>query len=111
MSNHFEMFNQFIRKHVDMTEADLANFNEKCERVEFSKGEIIMKVGEQQENLYFITKGLVRNYIETDNGEIKIYNFRTEGMQITGYAVYNYKDNRKALVNIECIEDCCLTSA
>jgi len=106
MAEHFEMFNQFIRKHVDMTEADLANFNQKCERVEFSKGEIIMKVGEQQENLYFITKGLVRNYIETDNGEIKIYNFRTEGMQITGYAVYNYKDNLKALVNIECIEDC-----
>ena len=56
--------------------------------------------------LYFITKGLVKNYINTDTGESKIYNFRTENMQVTGYALYNYKENLKALVNVRCIEDC-----
>jgi hypothetical protein len=106
MPNHFEMFNRFITKHVDMTEAELDSFNQKCDIVEFSKGDIIMKVGEPQQNLYFITKGIVKNYIETDFGETKIYNFRTEGMQVTGYAVYNYKDNLKSLVNVKCIEDC-----
>jgi CRP-like cAMP-binding protein len=89
-----------------MSEAELKSFNEKCEIIEFSKGELIMKAGEPQQNLYFINKGLVKNYIETETGETKIYNFRTEGMQLTGYAVYNYKDNFKALVNIKCIEDC-----
>jgi CRP-like cAMP-binding protein len=91
--------------HVEMSAAELAVFNSKCEIVEFSKGEIVMKVGETQQNLYFISKGLVRNYIETDAGETKIYNFRTEGMQVTGYAAYNHKDNFKALVNVQCIED------
>ncbi len=106
MPNHFEMFNSFITRHVEMTEAELTAFNQKCEIVEFSKGEIIMKAGEPQQNLYFITKGIVKNYIETEAGETKIYNFRTEGMQVTGYASYNYKDNLKALVNVRCIEDC-----
>lgn len=106
MSNHFKMLNSFIIRHVEMSEAELKSFNEKCEIIEFSKGELIMKAGEPQQNLYFINKGIVKNYIETETGETKIYNFRTEGMQLTGYAVYNYKDNFKALVNIKCIEDC-----
>jgi len=106
MPNHFEMFNSFITRHVEMTEAELTAFNQKCELVEFSKGDLIMRAGETQQNLYFITKGLVKNFIETEAGETKIYNFRTEGMQVTGYAVYNYKDNLKALVNVKCIEDC-----
>ena len=106
MTNHFEMLNSFIRRHVEMSEAELTAFNQKCKIVEFSKGDIIMKAGEAHQYLYFITKGIVKNYIETDFGETKIYNFRTEGMQITGYAAYNYKDNLKALVNVQCIEDC-----
>jgi CRP-like cAMP-binding protein len=89
-----------------MSEAELTAFNQKCKIVEFSKGDIIMKAGEAHQYLYFITKGIVKNYIETDFGETKIYNFRTEGMQITGYAAYNYKDNLKALVSVQCIEDC-----
>jgi hypothetical protein len=56
--------------------------------------------------LFFIDKGLVRNYIINDAGEIKIYNFRMENMQVTGYALYNYTDHLKALVNVECLEDC-----
>jgi len=106
MTNHFEMLNSFITRHVEMSEAELTAFNQQCELVEFAKGELIMRAGETQQNLYFINKGLVKNYIETETGETKIYNFRTEGMQLTGYAVYNYKDNFKALVNIKCIEDC-----
>jgi len=106
MTNHFEMLNSFITRHVEMSEAELTAFNQKCKIVEFSKGDIIMKAGEAHQYLYFITKGIVKNYIETDFGETKIYNFRTEGMQITGYAAYNYKDNLKALVCVQCIEDC-----
>ena len=78
MTNHFEMLNSFIKRHVEMSEPELTTFNQKCEIVEFSKGELIMKAGEPQQNLYFINKGLVRNYIQTDAGETKIYNFRTE---------------------------------
>jgi CRP-like cAMP-binding protein len=106
MTNHFEIFNRFITSHVEMTEAELTDFNEKCVIVEFSKGEIFIKVGAPQDSLFFITKGIVRNYVETNAGDAKVYNFRTEGMQVTGYALYNYKDSLKALVNSQCIEEC-----
>lgn len=108
MPAHFEMFNQFITKHVEFTDAELAAFNKQCTQVNFSKGELIMKVGEVQQNLYFLTKGIIRNFVENKKGEIKIYNFRSENMTVTGYATYNYEDNFKALVNVECLEDCTL---
>lgn len=108
MPSHFEMFNLFITKHVEFTEAELVAFNKKCTQVNFSKGELIMKAGEVQQNLYFLTKGIIRNYVENSKGEIKIYNFRSENMIVTGYAPYNYEDNLKALVNVECLEDCVL---
>ena len=106
MPDHFEMFNRFIRKYVEMTPEELVDLQQKCEKVEFSKGTIIIKANEPQENLFFITRGIIRNFIETENGETKIYNFRTEYMQVTGYALYNYANNLKALVNVQCLEDC-----
>ena len=102
------MFNQFITKHVEFTEAELVAFNKQCTQVNFSKGELIIKAGEVQNSLYFITKGIIRNFVENKKGEIKIYNFRSENMTVTGYATYNYEDNLKALVNVECLEDCTL---
>lgn len=106
MPTHFEMFNQFITKYVDFTATELVDLNKKCTKVEFAKGDIIIKAGEVQENIYFITKGIIRNYVENSKGEIKIYNFRSEYMTVTGYALYNYEENLKALVNVECLEDC-----
>ena len=108
MPAHFEMFNQFITKYVVFTETELIEFNKKCTKVEFAKGALIMKAGEVQNSLYFITEGIIRNYVENNKGEIKIYNFRSENMTVTGYAPYNYEDNLKALVNVECLEDCVL---
>jgi signal-transduction protein with cAMP-binding, CBS, and nucleotidyltransferase domain len=76
MPAHFEMFNQFITKFVEITEAELEDLNSKCAKVEFLKGSIIMNAGQVQKNLYFITKGIIRNYVVNNKGEIKIYNFR-----------------------------------
>ena len=106
MPSHFEMFNQFITKYLEFTETELVDLNNKCTQVAFVKGDIIIKAGEVQKNIYFITKGIIRNYIENNKGEIKIYNFRSEGMTVTGYAIYNYEEKLKALVNVECLEDC-----
>jgi CRP-like cAMP-binding protein len=106
MPAHFEMFNEFITKHVEFTEDELTDFNNKCEKVEFSKGSYVMKAGEVQKNLFFITKGIIRNFIENSKDEIKIFNFRSENMTVTGYAYYNYDEKFKALVNVQCLEDC-----
>jgi CRP-like cAMP-binding protein len=105
MQEHFGMFNQFINKYIKFTEAELIDLNQKCTKVHFSKGALIMKAGEIQNNLYFITKGIVRYYIENKESEIKVFNFKSECMTVTGYALYNYEDNLKALLNVQSLED------
>ena len=45
MQDHFEMFNQFITKYVKFTEAELADLNQKCTKVFFPTGALIMKAG------------------------------------------------------------------
>ena len=106
MSAHFEKLNQYIKQFVPMSDAELLVLNEQCHKVHFNKGDIIMKAGERQKSLFFITKGIIRNYVENIKGNIKIYNFRSELMTVTGYALYNYEENLKALVNVECLVDC-----
>jgi len=108
MPLHFEIFNQFLRKYVEFTDAELTDFNNQCSCVEFSKGDVVMKAEQVQKNLYFITEGIVRNFIELDNGDHKIHNFRMEHMTVTGYAYINYEDKFKALVSVDCLEDCVL---
>ena len=89
-----------------MSDEEIQAFDDQCEIVEFNKGDIIIKEGDTPNALYFIIKGLIRNFVNLDNGDIKIYNFRMENMQVTGYALYNYSDSMKAIVNVECLEDC-----
>ena len=69
MPLHFEIFNQFLRKYVEFTDAELLDFNNQCSCVEFSKGDVVMKAGQVQKNIYFIYKGIMRTFIELDNGE------------------------------------------
>lgn len=68
MDPHFNIFNNFIKQHVEISESELLAFNVRCEKVHFAKGQLIIKAGERQENLYFITKGIVKNFIETETG-------------------------------------------
>ena len=77
-----------------------------CSVVSFIKGDIIIHAGVSQSQIYFINSGLVRNYIFTENAEIKTINFRMENMTATGYAHYNYNNVFKSIVNVECLEPC-----
>lgn len=56
MSTHFEMFNQFITKYVEFSDAELLDLNKKCSKVAFPKGAIIMKAGEVQKKSFFYYK-------------------------------------------------------
>ncbi len=106
MLDPFINFNRFIKQQVEISDAELEVLNKSCDILSLPKGHIMIKAGEKQENLYFIVKGIVRNFIDTKEGESKIYNFRIENMQVTGYAPYNYADELKALVSVQCLEEC-----
>jgi CRP-like cAMP-binding protein len=106
MNDQFEMFNGFIRKYVKITENELQDLNDKCRVVHFSKGDNIIKAGVTNHYFYFINRGIVKYYIDNEEGYTRVYNFRTENMTLAGYGPYNYVDHFKALMSVKCIEDC-----
>jgi len=107
MEKSFEKFKLYIAP-FGLSDADFDVLVSYCEPMQFKKGDVVMKAGEKQSYIYFIVKGIVRNYVLSQEGEIKTYGFRVENMLITGYGLHNYKNEYRAKVNIECLEDCML---
>ena len=105
MLDPFNQFKQFLAKY-GYTESDLNQLVSMCEMVEFSKGALIMKAGVKQNQIFFICKGIVRNFIFKDDGQIWTNGFRMENMTCTGYSNYNYAEELKAKTSVECLEDC-----
>jgi CRP-like cAMP-binding protein len=107
MEKSFEKFKLYIAP-FGLSDADFDVLVNYCEPMQFKKGDVVMKAGEKQSYIYFIVKGIIRNYVLSQEGEIKTYGFRVENMLITGYGLHNYKNEYRAKVNIECLEDCTL---
>jgi len=107
MDKSFEKFKLYIAP-FGLSDYDFDVLVNYCEALQYKKGEVVMKAGEKQSYIYFIVKGIIRNYVHSQEGEIKTYGFRVENMLITGYGLHNYKNEYRAKVNIECLEDCTL---
>ena len=107
MEKNLEKFKLYIAP-FGLSDANFDVLVSYCEDIQLKKGEVVMKAGEKQSYIYFIVKGIVRNYVISKEGEIKTYGFRVENMLITGYGLHNYKNDYRAKVNIECLEDCIL---
>jgi len=105
MNIAFEYFKRYIEP-FGLNEADFNTLIQQCEIVEFPKGAMIMKAGEKQDAVYYIFKGIVRNCVDTLGGGITTYGFRNENLLITGYGLHNFKDQFKALVSVESLEEC-----
>jgi CRP-like cAMP-binding protein len=109
MNQAFDQFKKFITP-FGLNDTDFNQLIQYCEYIHFQKGDVVMKAGEKQHFVFFINKGIIRNYIYKTDGSLSLYGFRMENMLITGYALYNYKDEYRAMLNIECLEACELIS-
>jgi CRP-like cAMP-binding protein len=105
MNPCFNQLKKFLAQY-GYSDSDLNQLISLCSVVSFNKGDIIIHAGVSQSQIYFINSGLVRNYIFTESAEIKTINFRMENMTATGYAHYNYNNELKSIVNVECLESC-----
>ena len=105
MEKAFNQFKQFVSP-FGLNDADYIKLVEFCEFVTFQKGTEIMKAGDKQNYIYYISKGIIRNFVLSADAQVRTYGFRMENMLVTGYAIHNYKNENRSVVNIECLEDC-----
>ena len=105
MNQAFNRLKNFIAP-FGLTDSDIELLIQYCEVVNFQKGDVVMQAGTKNNYIYFICKGIVRNYVLTLDGEISTYGFRIENMLITGYGMHNLNDANRALVSVECLEKC-----
>jgi signal-transduction protein with cAMP-binding, CBS, and nucleotidyltransferase domain len=99
----FNEFLEYIDKITPLTSDERDILMRKVIIKEYKKGEIIIQEGVKSNYIYFIHKGIVRNFISQNN---KTLNFRSEGMIVTGYSTYNYDQGFKSKMNVECLENC-----
>jgi signal-transduction protein with cAMP-binding, CBS, and nucleotidyltransferase domain len=99
----FNEFLEYIDKITPLTSDERDILLRKVIIKEYKKGEIIIQEGVKSNYIYFIHKGIVRNFISQNN---KTLNFRSEGMIVTGYSTYNYDQGFKSKMNVECLENC-----
>lgn len=102
-SSKYYKFLDYIDKITPLTSDERDIFLRKIMIKEYKKGEIIIQEGVKSNYVYFIQKGIVRNFINQNN---KTLIFRSEGMIVTGYSIYNYEQGFKSKMNVECLEDC-----
>jgi len=100
----FQIFKQFIEP-FGLNEQDFNTIIQSCEIVQFPKGVTIIEAGVKQDAVYYISKGIVRNYVVSIDDQISTYGFRMENMLITGYGLHNYKNEYRALVSVEILEE------
>jgi len=105
MQKAFENFKQFIEP-FGLNEADFNTMIQSCEIIQFSKGVTVIETGVKQYVVYYISKGIVRNYVVTLDEQISTYGFRMENMLITGYGLHNYENEYRSLVSVETLEVC-----
>jgi len=106
MNESNSIFNElldFIDKTTPLNSDERDIFLRKVMIKEYKKGEIIIQEGVKSNYIYFIHKGIVRNFINNKN---ITFNFRSEGMIATGYSTFNYDQGFKSKMNVECLEDC-----
>ena len=105
MNQAFDQFKKFITP-FGLNDTDFDQLIQYCRFVHFQKGDLVIKAGEKQHCIYFLCKGIIRNYIYKIDGSLSLYGFRMENMLVTGYALYNKKDEYRAKMNVECLEAC-----
>jgi len=109
MNKAFENLKQYILP-FGLNDADFDQLVQYCEIINFQKGDLVMEAGVKQKSIYYIYKGIIKNFVNKMDGGTSIYGFRMENMLITGYSLYNYKNDYRAKLNIRCLEDCELVS-
>jgi CRP-like cAMP-binding protein len=86
----------------ELSSNDVLDFLKHVQVKQLKSGELFLKQGSQENNLYFITIGLIRSYFINDKGEEITNRLRYENQLIASYEILFF--NQKSRFNFQAIE-------
>ena len=97
-----EAFVQKLKADMQLNEKDIYELDLIGTRKRFRSGETIVRIGEVDENLYIVTKGIWREYFESEGNDTTVW-FSVAG-EVT-YSVWGYVKSAPSQLNIESLDD------
>lgn len=91
---------EIIRQTIPMTDEAIKLIVPHLEEVHVLRGKLIIEEGKRNNNLYFVKKGLLRNYVDCEGKEDTRY-FALEGDVVT--SLMNLYANQPAMSSVEAI--------
>lgn len=95
---------EHMRRFVSLTEEDVKIISDAAERRYVRNKEHLLQEGELCHENYFLAKGCLRKYINTEDGNKQIVQFSIECWWMTDYT--SLESGRPSAYNIQAVEDC-----
>ena len=86
----------------ELSSSDVFDFLKQVQVAQLKPGEIFLEQGSQKNNLYFITKGLIRSYYINEKGEEITNRLRYENQIIASYEILFF--NQASRFNFQALE-------
>lgn len=100
---HKVLVDQILNQIYPLPKTSLELLKDCISEVSFVKGTILLRADKVETDIYFIKKGIVRAYSDTENNEITFW-FGSESEAII--SMKSYIENQKGYENIELLENC-----
>jgi len=101
-TNEYPTFINFLKQFGELPDIVVAAIDTKVQRMELPKKHILLKKGKVCNFLYFIEKGLARNFFEEDNKELT-NDIILEGEILVSFS--SFISRKPSLETIELLED------
>lgn len=96
----------YIYQHPLFTEEDLQKLSQSHSRVEFKRGDFLLKEGETSDEYYLLEEGLVRAFVrDYDNNEITTEFFTSNEIVIIPSSLFQKIPSKE---NLQAVTDCVL---
>ncbi len=106
-TNEHPSFINFLKQFGELPDVVVEAIYTKMQRMELPKKHILLKKGKICNFLYFIEKGLARNFFEEDNKELT-NDIILEGEILVSFS--SFISRKPSLETIELLEDCVLSA-
>lgn len=98
-----EVFSKIVRSVCPVSDEVITDFYHHVSRVELSKGQMLIREGKFNSDLYLIEKGILRAFHYWDDKEDTLW-FATPGDAVA--SMHSFYKGETAIANIEALTDC-----